>query len=502
MGRVVRLVLGSILLLGAVRAAAYFVYAAGALTAPLETFHLEAKMVLLAQRVQAGVRLYPDWQAYPHVANFFGPAYFVLVGLLGRLAGADIDQLFAIGRGVTFASALLTTLGLAWFLYRRYGRRAAWAGGLLSLGSPAMIGFSVMVRPDMMAETLGIAGFFLSGHRTRPGFVAGCVLLVLAVLTKQTAAIFLLAAAVALVLEGQGKSRRALGLLGGCMAALLVLIAAINAGLEPNLARSLVGESRTPWSLEAWSRTFWRVGLGAPDLFVFPMIGLVFWSRGRFRDPRLIVLAIVVLASSLGASGKRGADLNYYLSLRVVEALAIGTLWSAAASVTSRGGRAAIVLAATLGGIALWPSTQTAVAQAILSQQTAGVMAGPAGRSFVRTYQRIIQAAEDPGVRLLTDSGLIDLHQKERAAFGDPWLFRLLVETGQIRPLKMQGWIDSEAYDLVVTTSDLFSPGYVDYEFGLPMVLVERLRIHYVPAGFESGLFFYRRREAGPTAPP
>ncbi len=119
MGRVVRLVLGSILLFGAVRAAAYFVYAAGRLTAPLETFHLEAKMVLLAQRVGGGSP-YPDWQACPHVANFFGPAYFVLVGLLGRLAGADIDQLFVIGRGVTFTSALLTTLGLAWFLYRRY----------------------------------------------------------------------------------------------------------------------------------------------------------------------------------------------------------------------------------------------------------------------------------------------------------------------------------------------------------------------------------------------
>ncbi len=139
-----------------------------------------------------------------------------------------------------------------------------------------------------------------------------------------------------------------------------------------------------------------------------------------------------------------------------------GTLWSAAASVTSRGGR---------WPRSFWPPPwrDRTLAEhpdcgcpGHLEPQIAGVMAGPAGRSFVRTYQRIIQAAEDPGVRLLTDSGLIDLHQKEPPRSRRPWLFRLLVETGQIRPLKMQGWIDSEAYDLVVTTSDLFSPGYVD----------------------------------------
>src|SRR5258706_13183109 len=71
MGRVVRLVLGSILLLGAARAAAYLVYAANTLTATMETFHLEAKMVLLAQRGQAGGRLFPHSRACCHVAKLF-----------------------------------------------------------------------------------------------------------------------------------------------------------------------------------------------------------------------------------------------------------------------------------------------------------------------------------------------------------------------------------------------------------------------------------------------
>src|SRR5918993_1929298 len=98
----------------------YFTYAVACLPSPLEVFPLEAKMVLLAYRVQAGADLYPEWRAYPHVANFFGPVYFVAVGLLGAATDADIPDLFRIGRALTFASGLLTTLVLGVVLGGRY----------------------------------------------------------------------------------------------------------------------------------------------------------------------------------------------------------------------------------------------------------------------------------------------------------------------------------------------------------------------------------------------
>src|SRR4051794_14472382 len=86
---VCRLALGLILVVGATRMVCYFIYSACHLTVRFETFHLEAKMVLLADRARAGESLYPSWHDYPHVANFFAPLYFVLVGRLGRLTGAD-----------------------------------------------------------------------------------------------------------------------------------------------------------------------------------------------------------------------------------------------------------------------------------------------------------------------------------------------------------------------------------------------------------------------------
>ena len=111
------------LLLAVIRAVEFLGCASFEVQSPLDAYNLEAKMVHLAWRVQHGVRLYPDWRGYPHVANFFAPCYFALVGLIGRSCGASIEGLYAIGRGVTLASALATVLLIAALLGRRYGAR-------------------------------------------------------------------------------------------------------------------------------------------------------------------------------------------------------------------------------------------------------------------------------------------------------------------------------------------------------------------------------------------
>lgn len=493
MGFARRVALGSIVLVAAVRAAVYLGYAVYGLTPQFEAFHLEAKMVLLAYRVRAGLSLYPEWRSYPHVANFFGPLYFVLVGLLGRAAGADIGGLFAIGRAVTFASTVAIAAGAGAVMSRRHGRAAAATAALLCLGTPALVGFSVMVRPDMMAELLGLAGFVVSARGGRVGTLAGGALLVLAILTKQTAVVFLLAAGLALWLGGERG--RAICFVAACAACLALVVLAATVVLEPNLVRSLGGESKTPWSFAAWSRTLGRAAYGSPDLFVFPAIGLVLWWRRDTLEARwAVALAVVVAASSLVLSAKRGADLNYYLSLRVVAALAAAALWQATSTAQGWVARTACVVAVLAGTASLAWSLLHMTGQALATRNDAARMQSPEGRLFLRTFQDVYRLAEDPKFRLLTDVGLFDLHCKERAAFGDPWLFRLLVETGQIEPHAMKRWIDEEAYDVIITSADIFSPEYARYDFGLPMVLVDAARVHYVPDGIRGSRFFYRRR--------
>ena len=495
MTRACRVAVGLVLVLGAARLVAFLVYAFCFLPAEFETFNIEAKMVLLADRVRAGDSLYPAWQNYPHVANFFGPIYFVLVGLVGRVIGADLHGLFLIGRAVTFGSALATSLVLAEYLRRHYGRGAALVGAVLSIGAAPMYGFSVMARPDHLAEFLGILGFFVSGMRSRSWFLVGGLLLAAAILTKQTALAFLLAATSALFLEG--KRRRALFLVGGSIALAVTAVAVATFCLEPRMARDLLGESRTPWNYVTWLRTLVRMIRWAPDCFVFAGIGMVLWTARKPRDFRSLALAFWIIAVSLGTSAKRGADLNYYMSFRVIEALAAGTLWHAAATATTWRGKLLATLTAGVGAMVLWPTALTALELADGGLKTASAANNPAGQIVTTTSRELIRMAEDPNANLLTDSGLFDAAQHKRAVFGDPWLFHLLAETGQINPDAIRRKIDSEYYDLIVTTSDLMLPGYETHEFGLPTVLVKPIRQHYKSLGMRAGFFFYARR--GPS---
>ncbi len=331
-----RLLLYLLLALGAARMVLYFIYAADMLPLPLESHNLEAKMVLLAYRAEHGLSLYPAWWDGPYVSNWFGPVNSVLVGLAGRLLGAGIRELFLIGRTVSFASSLLTTLVVAVAISRRYGQAAGLAGGVLSLGSGPMFGFTVMVRPDALAELLGVTGFLLSGGRSRGTRGAGVALLVSAILTKQTAAVFLVAAALATALAGE--KRRSLGILAAAAAGLVGVVVAVTLLGEPLFARSLVGERVMPWSFPTWRMVSRRIVVSSPDLLLLPAIGVWLWlrDRSRPREVRPAALVLVLLASSLVLSAKLGADMNYYLSLRVAAALAVGALWHAVHSSAAR----------------------------------------------------------------------------------------------------------------------------------------------------------------------
>jgi hypothetical protein len=493
MTRASRFALGLILVLGATRMVCFFVYAWCFLPAEFETFNLEAKMVLLADRVRAGELLYPAWRNYPHVANFFGPIYFVLVGLAGRAFGTDLHGLFLIGRAVTFGSAIATSLVLVEYVRRRYGTGAAVIGAVLSFGAAPMYGFSVMARPDHLAEFFGILGFFVSGTRSRTGFIVGGLLLAAAILTKQPALAFLLAAASALFLEG--RRQRALVLISATIAVVVTAVVMGTFWLEPRMARDLFGESHTPWNFVTWLRTLVRMGLWAPDCFVFAGIGIVLWTARTRRDVRSLALAFWIIAVSLGTSAKRGADLNYYMSFRAIEVLAAGTLWHAAVTATTWRGKLVSTLTAGVAALALWPTVLTALELAEGGLKTRRATNDASGRIVTTTFRELIRMAEDPSAHLLTDSGLFDVAGRERAVFGDPWLFHLLAETGQIDPETIRRRIDSQYYDLIVTTSDLMLPGYAAHDFGLPTVFVEPIRQQYKSLGPRAGLFFYARRE-------
>jgi hypothetical protein len=484
-----------IVALGAARAFEYLRYAWAQLTAPTILIFTEAHTALLAWRAQAGLRLYPDWRDYPHVVNFFGPLYFELVGLLAAAAGADLSQLFVIGRAVSILCVLLTSLLVGVYLGHRHGPWAGASGALLSLGAKPMQGCSVVVRPDMMAELLGIGGILLVVGRSPRRQWAGGALLVLAFFTKQTAGIYLLVAAMALFLAQ--RRRLAAAVLGGGLAALVLIAALTTMILEPNFASSLLGESKTPWDDAGWYATLGRLVADDPDLLVFTAIGLVVAALGPSREVELTSLAVVILVAGLITTRKLGADVNYYLSLRVVEAMAFALLWRVA---KARRAWPLVPLAAVAyaGSWALMSSLARMKAEADVARATADSSRGGPDYSRLPAFREVARLAQDPSVHMLTDVGLFDLYQRERAAIGIPWLFRILVQTGQVDPARMRRWIDDEYYDVIITMVGLESPSYESYAFGLPMTLVERARAHYVLVAKKGGFYYYGRRRDPP----
>jgi hypothetical protein len=454
-------------------------------------------MVHLSWRVQAGLSLYPQWETYPHVSNFFAPLYFWCIGGLGSAFDASLQDLFVIGRATTVAFNLLTTFVLSAFLYRRYGGPAALLGAIISLGPSPLHGFAVMVRPDVMADFLGITGFLLSIQHRRSMVLLGGVLLVAACLTKQTAGMYLLASLAESWLKP--PSGRFFWLLTGWTATLLgISIGAIQL-YEPNALRCWFEEAATPFLHRDGLSTLQHLLGSSPDLLLISVVGIVAWNRSRPPENDLAILATVILTVSLVTSVKLGSDLNYFLGLRDVEALALGKLWHSSKALEGR--RAFITAAAfLLIALSMFPSVRYAEAQSIHKREQAAYFATARGRTMLERYNQVLRLADDPDLQILTDSGMLALRQRERAAFVDPWLFRMLVRSGRIDPVVIEERIRSKKYDAVVLTSEVDSSTfrYEDYIFGLPEPLVREVREHYQLVGQSAGMFIYQPVPARP----
>jgi hypothetical protein len=208
-------------------------------------------------------------------------------------------------------------------------------------------------------------------------------------------------------------------------------------------------------------------------------------------------LWVMIFGLGLLTAAKVGSGMNYFLSLRVVESLALGEIWGTVRNVRtrSRGGLAAMLLIATMS---LAPGTVLAMRTAWLAQLDARFYKSQEGQRFLVEQQHLFRLAEDPRVRLLSDSGLLQLHQKERAPFVDPFQFRHMVNSGQIEPDSILENLAAESYDFVITTSDLNRIEYDADALGLPAVVARAARVHYVLGGRRLGLFLYTRRSVRP----
>lgn len=491
--RLARLAWFLLLIVGAVRALCFLTYAGLVVPIWLETHVLEAKMVHLAWRVQHGVELYPSWENGPFVANFFGPIYFGLVGLLGRSLNSSLADLFFVGRAVTLVSLVLTVAIAAGIAGRRSGRAAGLLAGLLVVGAAPFYGFGVMVRPDVMACLVGLVGFLMATARSRSIAVAGAIVLILAILTKQTTALYSLAAVPAILLDGNWRRALAIGL--GVGLGTVAIVAGVTALFEPRFATDLLAERLAPWDFTSYRYLLWRVSIIAPELPTGLLIGAVLWGFGpaEIRERRLAVLALVLFLGCAISAGKFGSDINYFLPWVPLAAVAFAE--TATRLCRAQGPRA--WLGWPVVGLALTTISFSFLHSEIQASSAiglAGKAQSAAGRTFQAKFREVLALGRDPSLRILTDCGHLDIQRGEATQFGDPWLFRLLADTGRVNLDEAVRAIDEERYDLIVTTKPLSDLSYTDYVFGMPMPMVEAARRHYVFDRQESSLFLHRPR--------
>lgn len=476
-----------------VRLALFLGYAAAVVpNTQFQAFHLESKMVHLAWRVQAGERLYPEWRSYPHVCNFFAPLYFILVGWLGRAVNSSLEGLYLIGRSVSFLATLGTSLVVALDVSRRYGRGCAFVAALATLGVAPLFGYGVMVRPDTFADLLGLAGFLAVVRGTgRSSTLLGGVLLILATMTKQTAAIYLVPAALAL--NQLGRRPEAAALVTFVAGVLLGTVLAVDLLVEPNFGPSLLAEGKTSWSWKSWNWTMYRFVATDPEWLVLLPVGLWLWTRAGRRDPASVWLTLVLVPAFVLSVAKQGSDLNYGLGFRAIGGFAIASLWDVVWSDRGpeRPPRAILALASCACLLAVY-SVFHSVAQWANADSGRVFLESQAGKTFVRLQARLFRMMTDPSNSVLTDASQLDIRQGARTAFGDPWLFHLLVDAGEIDPERMRQWIEDERYAWIITTKDFRDPAYDDYDFGLPRTLVVPARQHYRFEGSAAGFFLYR----------
>jgi len=305
-----------LLVLAVFRAGFFVAYAFYQTVRSIEAYHLEPKMTHLAWRAQQGETLYPDWTSYPHVSNFFGPVYFLGVGWIGRVWDADLDRLYRIGRVVTIGSGLLAALLVGGVAWRREGRWPGLLAALVAIGAAPMIGFGAMVRPDVTADLLGFGGFLAATSRSgRWGAPLGGALLILAILTKQTAGLYLVAAVFALAVTS--RRRTALALAGGCALGLIALVALVMLTVEPRFAQDLLGEAETPYGIAGWYYTLRRMMILGREVFVLSILGIGFWTvRGRSDAWIAGLLALLMLSVSVVIAHDPERSLNWWESVR------------------------------------------------------------------------------------------------------------------------------------------------------------------------------------------
>ena len=295
----------------------------------------EAPLVDQSMRLAAGHNIYrPDLTSPPYTISNYPPLYMLFLVPFVKMFGPA----FQAGRVISLLSTLASAIFLGQIVYTlTKDRMAAIITNMFFLAVPYVVGWSPLLRVDMLALAFSTAGMYVVVRwtSTRRGFVIGGLLLVAAIYTRQSFALAApLGTFVWLLIQNK---RRAIGFaawVGGVSLALFFILNTLTrGGFYFNIITANINE----YELERLEWWLSRLLDAAPILLVlgggFLFLG---FSQKRSSVPGRrtgwSLLSTYLIGASLSALtiGKIGANENYLLELFAALSLTAGAViaWS------------------------------------------------------------------------------------------------------------------------------------------------------------------------------
>jgi len=447
----------------------------------------EPQMVHLSRQAQLGESLYPEWREYPHVVNVFTPGWFWIVGTIGKVTNASLEGVQWTGRGVTITFSLIAA-SLAAYSVRPLGRAAMFAAACATLASGTTWLFGWMARPDITADALGFAGFLAATSRRPPRIAV--VLLAAGVLCKQTAALYVATAVVALFWEG--RSLRATVCAVGSTLVVLAILGVVWWAGERRVFTDIFFEASSPWNLQHWKTVNLRFFRRAGDAIFLCLIGAIVWRGGlahgggeRGVAIRWLTLLGFSATAAVVGSAKLGSDVNYFLPLRFVAAAAL-------AEIVHRLCSPSVPLRwIATGGIATLAAAYWTLPNLVVLQRHPAFVK-ELREEFALREREVDSFASNHGTqRILTNCD--DLALRVGNPFIDSFVFKMSVDDGRLHPTRIRDSILRGEYDWIVTTAEVNDANYIASTFGMPRELAAAIEQRYELA-FRKTLAYYRRK--------
>jgi len=287
----------------------------------------EAPLVDQAMRLAAGQNIYrTDLSTPPYSISNYPPLYVVALIPWLQWFGPS----FAAGRVISVLCAWASGVFLSLIIYTQTrDRLAAVIAGSILLAFPYVVSWSSLLRIDLLALASSLAGLYLLAAWPLPRWqlLAGAILLVAAIYTRQSYALAAPLAALAWLWANDRRWAIGLaGLVGGLTLALFLLLNTVTrGGFYFNIVAANIHEfgiERLQWNLDRlWKTAAILLCLGGASLALLRRWNPL-WPLGA---PYLIGAALSALTI-----GKIGSNVNYLLELCAALSLVAGSMiaWS------------------------------------------------------------------------------------------------------------------------------------------------------------------------------